>query len=318
MKGVGIHHVVSMSGGKDSTATAILALETHPRDSLRFVFADTGNEEKTTYDYINYLEQALGITIDRLRRSFSVEIERKRKYVLEKWPGKGVPLHVCERAAEALVPCGIPFLDLALWKGRFPSRTKQFCTQFLKTEPLVDYALDIIDTTGGAVWSWQGTRIEESQSRRRRLGGTGACVKSFDVAGGGLFNYRPILRWKAADCFEAHHIYGIKPNPLYLQGMSRVGCMPCVNASKDEALEISKRFPEHIERIAAWERIVGEASKRRNATFFPSPGDNEDAYERGNVYQVVEWAKTSRGGKQYDFLRMDDPVACQSAFGLCE
>jgi hypothetical protein len=43
-----------------------------------------------------------------------------------------------ERAAEALRPSGNPFLDLCLWKGRFPSRMTQFCTQFLKTEPLTE------------------------------------------------------------------------------------------------------------------------------------------------------------------------------------
>ena len=34
---------------------------------------------------------------------------------------------------------------------------------------------------------------------------------------------------------------------------------------------------------------------------------------------MVEWAKTSRGGKQYDFLRMQDegPI-CTSSYGLCE
>lgn len=74
--------------------------------------------------------------------------------------------------------------------------------------------------------------------------------------GGGLFNHRPILRWKAADCFEAGRLVGLEPNPLYLQGMTRVGCMPCINCSKDEVLEISKRFPGHIDRIAYWDAQV--------------------------------------------------------------
>jgi hypothetical protein len=32
--------------------------------------------------------------------------------------------------------------------------------------------------------------------------------------------------------------------------------MPCINTRKDELLEISKRFPEEIKRVAEWERIV--------------------------------------------------------------
>ena len=36
-------------------------------------------------------------------------------------------------------------------------------------------------------------------------------------------------------------------------GMGRVGCMPCINCRKDELLEISKRFPEVIERITRFQ-----------------------------------------------------------------
>ena len=119
--------------------------------------------------------------------------------------------------------------------------------------------------------------------------------------------------------FEAHRIAGLKPNPLYSLGCDRVGCLPCINAGKDEILNISKRWPEHIDRIAEWERIVSSVSKRSNATFFPSPGDNETANARGNVWKVVEWSKTQRGGKTFDMFRVhDEPEACSSSFGLCE
>lgn len=48
--------VVGISGGKDSTATALYAienLETPPR----FVFCDTGIEAPVTYEYIAYLDE---------------------------------------------------------------------------------------------------------------------------------------------------------------------------------------------------------------------------------------------------------------------
>ena len=41
--------LVSISGGKDSTATLLLALEREK--DVRAVFADTGNEHQLTYDY---------------------------------------------------------------------------------------------------------------------------------------------------------------------------------------------------------------------------------------------------------------------------
>ena len=161
-----ILHVVSVSGGKDSAATTILALETEPRESLRFVMADTGNEHESTYEYLGYMERHLGIQIVRLKASFAREMAGKREYILKHWPGKGVAPEAVARAAAAMTPTGNPFLDLCLWKGRFPSRTAQFCTQFLKTEPLVEYQMALIETGQcEAVWSWQGIRIDESRRR---------------------------------------------------------------------------------------------------------------------------------------------------------
>ena len=122
-----------------------------------------------------------------------------------------------------------------------------------------------------------------------------------------------------------HKKHGVKHNPLYEMGMGRVGCMPCINCRKDELLEISKRFPEAIERVAQWERAVAQASKRRMATFFAAVQSDSQAdkkeitLENFGVKTVVEWSKTSRGGVQYDFLRVDsDGPVCSSVYGLCE
>jgi 3'-phosphoadenosine 5'-phosphosulfate sulfotransferase (PAPS reductase)/FAD synthetase len=315
-----IMHIASVSGGKDSAATLIVAQEQVPREWLRAVAVDTGNEDHSWRPYVTYMERHLGIPIHILPpRDFSREIENKREYVLKHWARKGVSQAGIERALKALQPTGNPFLDLCIWKGRFPSRKAQFCTEQLKTLPLVEYQLAFIERGEcDAVWSWQGVRLDESDSRRIRLQGTGACVRHFDEMGGGLYNYRPILRWKAADCFEAHDIAGLEPNPLYKQGMGRVGCMPCINAGKDEILEISKRFPGHIDRIEYWEQCVGAASRREVASFFADP-DRDAHLDKRGIRKVVEWSKTKRGGQLMDWIRItEEPKACQSAYGLCE
>ncbi len=316
-----ILHVVSVSGGKDSAATAILALETMPRESLRFIFCDTGNEHESTYDWLDYMAGHLGITITTLRAEFSAQMARQREYILSEWPKEGISEADCQRAAAAMIPTGNPFLDLCVWKGRFPSRRAQFCTEQLKTLPATEHQLGYIDRGEcEAVWSWQGVRIDESISRRTRLACPAnlAFSKFFDVRGGGIFNYRPILRWGNADVFEAHRIVGLEPNPLYRLGMSRVGCMPCINAGKDEVLAISRRFPGDIERIAMWELAVKASSKRGDASFFPDPNDQAHLNMRG-IENIVSWAKTARGGRQFDIFRVyDEPKACESAYGLCE
>lgn len=324
-----IIHCISLSTGKDSSATACLALETQPRESLRWAACDTGNEHEEFPRYLAYMERHLGIQIAVLRASFDEEIAAKAAYVRDVYPTKLIREGMTEKQAsrtiarclKALRPTGNPFLDLCIWKGRFPSRRAQFCTQELKTKPLVAHQLGFIERgEAAAVWAWQGVRIDESEARRSKL----ACPvhpsfhRVFDELGGGIYNHRPILRWTAADAFEAMALYGLEPNPLYRQGMGRVGCMPCINANKDEVLEISKRFPGHIDRVEYWELCVSNASKKEEASFFPDPAEDEHLNRRG-IRNMVEWSKTQRGGRNLDWIRIyEDPQACASAYGLCE
>lgn len=69
-----IIHVISVSGGKDSTAILLLALARFPLYAIRFIFCDTGNEHEAVYEYLDYLEKTLGIRIERLRANFDREI----------------------------------------------------------------------------------------------------------------------------------------------------------------------------------------------------------------------------------------------------
>lgn len=308
------HNVISVSGGKDSTALLLLAIERQP-ENLQAVFADTGNEHEITYEYVQYLNDNV-FPIRTVKADFSRQIAGKKEFVLTKWADKGVSAEAIERAAAALVPTGNPFLDLCIWKGRFPSSKAAFCSEELKRNPIINQVQKPLLDAGDDVISWQGVRRDESL-RRRDLP-ENEC-KQVEKNGAELWNYRPILDWTAEDCFAMHRKHGIKHNPLYEMGMCRVGCMPCINCRKDELLEISKRFPEAIERIAQWEAAVKLASKRQAATFFPAPSEDSEWSATQTIETVVEWAKTSRGGKQYDFIRMqDDGPLCTSIYGLCE
>ena len=153
--------------------------------------------------------------------------------------------------------------------------------------------------------------------------------------------YRPLIHWSAGNVFSYAAARGLDPNPLYLQGMSRVGCFPCINASKPELRAIANRFPEAFDRIAEWEAICATASKRSRGTFFAADvtpegaaaarriSKIEDREARNaasaatswpNARAVAEWARTDRGGKQFNFLidQEDDGLSCTSQFGLCE
>lgn len=332
---------MSVSGGKDSTATALLAQERVRDDgALSFVFADTGNEEEQTYEYVrSYLPKILG-PITWLRADFREQIAAKRTFIARdqrigrvydtikvptgeyddegdpifrvkkigggrriRWTNKGK-----RRALAILHPTGNPYLDLCLWKGRFPSRKAQFCTEELKTKLIVEHQLAFIDA-GAKVWSWQGVRRDESDNRRN--------AKRYEHVGAGLYHYRPIVDWTAQQTVDFVLSRGVQLNPLYQQGMTRVGCLPCINASKGEISEIARRFPAEVERIEEWERLVALAAKLQAASFFPDP-DRDAHLDKRGIRKVVQWARTSRGGRQFGLFLNAEPLACSSSYGLCE
>lgn len=318
-----VKHVVSVSGGKDSLATLLLALDRCPRDSVVPIFCDTGNEHDQTYAYLSYMEQTLGVKIKRLKADFTEQLARKRLFISRdqrtgrdksgrklRWSNKA------KRSALAVMyPSGNPFLDLCMWKGRFPSRKAQFCTEELKRNMAVSFQLELMED-GHKVVSWQGIRRDESFNRSKS--------KRAERIGPGLWIFRPIVEWTAPQTFEIARAKGMQPNPLYLQGMGRVGCMPCINCNKSELRQIANRFPEHIERIADWERVVSACSKRGRSTFMTDAHDGKDrrqVFSDLNIWARVEWSKTSRGGRQFNFLdelEHDVSGGCSSSYGLCE
>lgn len=322
-------NIVSVSGGKDSLVDWLLAIESGIAHTP--VIADTGHEHPQTMEYLDYLESKLG-KLTRVKADFSRQINGKREFIAKKWPVSLVEEcgmsndEAAERIAQALEilhPTGNPFLDLCMWKGRFPSTKARFCTFDLKHEPIrtqiVLPALEEYDE----VISWQGVRAQESPAR--------AALPVWEEDADdtpGLHVYRPILHWKHEEVFALAKRHGIKPNPLYQQGCSRVGCMPCIHARKSELAEIFARWPEEVARVAGWERLVAACSRRGNSTFFPSTHDPKRAEKRIEVITVEnygiasyrDWAMTTRGGVQFDLLASaNDKAVCSSIYaGVCE
>ncbi|ATN36809.1 phosphoadenosine phosphosulfate reductase (plasmid) [Rhizobium sp. ACO-34A] len=305
-------HLINVSGGKDSTAVYLLALEAGI--PFRAVFADTGHEHEITYEFISRLsERTGGPEIEIVCADFSKRIARHREYILREWPKQGVPDAIVAEAATLNQPTGIPFLDLCICKGRFPSRMAQFCTDELKSQPIT---LEVVFPMlrHGPVLQWLGIRAAESRNR--------AKLPVWNRHDSGSMLWRPIFQWSVDDVWSMHRRHGLAPNPLYSLGMGRVGCMPCINCAKSELRQIATRFPEHIKRVARWEAIVSAANKRRVSTFFAALKDPMDADRPGtyaDIHTVVEWSRTSRGGRQYElFFDSQTGSGCNSDMALCE
>lgn len=327
-----IQHIVNISGGKDSQACALLAAQRGK--PFRLVMADTGNEHQMTMDHAHYLADLVGVPLEIARADFTDRIAGKRAFIAANWAAHGVPQDRIDRALAVLQPTGNPFLDLCLWKGQFPARKSQFCTEHLKAEA-IENGIIAPALAAGPVVQWLGVRRDESINRRNA-----PMFQKVRRPDGLMLFYRPLIHWTAAQVFSFAEAQGAKPNPLYLHGMGRVGCFPCINASKDELRQIGSRFPEVAEKLREWEALVTDASKRGSATFFAPDvtpegaalGKSLKALPEGEerkrasakapwpkADQVFEWATTSRGGRQFNFgFDNDDGVSCSSQYGLCE
>jgi len=307
-----IQHLVSVSGGKDSTATYLRAIELGR--PFRAVFADTGNEHPLTYEYVSTLAgRTGGPAIETVRADFSKALARHRAYVLARWPDEGIPEEIVQEAAALHEPTGNPYLDLCILKGRFPSRRAQFCTEELKVLPITQQVV-LPMLKAGPLLQWLGIRAEESARR--------AAMPVYNRDDTGAYLWRPIFRWKLADVWAQHTRHGIAPNPLYAMGMGRVGCYPCVNCAKPELRAIAHWSPEHIDKIERWELVVSRASKRRSSTFFAAGTDPTDKDQGragyAGIRDVVEWSRTERGGRRYSLFSDQQPGGCNSDLGLCD
>ena len=360
-------NILSNSSGKDSTAMLLLAIERGMEFESVFADTGNESQEVYDYlDYLenNLNIKIRRIKADftkQLQRKREKTIPEKwvpewmrgeKEMVTQNiwhedddscgewvtslvWTGNYInPMSEAEaldRAAKAIAACeptGNPFLDLCLWKGRFPSTKARFCTDELKTALMELQVVLPLASAGHTVISWQGVRADESHQRSK--------LPMTERGEHESLIYRPILNWKWEDCFAMHKRHGIEPNPLYKRGMNRVGCMPCINARKSEVAGIAREFPEEIRRISEWEERVSAASKIGKATMFPvrDAGFPRELHlidiKQHGINGYVKYAQTARGGKSMDLIEAvnidearerrengEAPI-CRSAYGLCE
>lgn len=196
-------------------------------------------------------------------------------------------------------------------KGMFPSRVAKFCTQELKFNPIKRFLLARDDNHVNAI----GIRAEESAPRALMAEWEWSPDLDCDI-------WRPLLTWTLQDVVEIHRRHGLAPNPLYLMGVLRVGCWPCISARKAEIALIAQRDPGRIDTIRTLEteleqawlgRIAsrGEERQKEPPRYFTLRPDNK-THIRSPIDKVVEWAN---GSEPEPGTIFDD--GCMR-WGLCE
>jgi 3'-phosphoadenosine 5'-phosphosulfate sulfotransferase (PAPS reductase)/FAD synthetase len=144
--------------------------------------------------------------------------------------------------------------------------------------------------------------------------------------------WMPIHKWTHEEVFAMHDKHGIPPNPLYRNGMGRVGCWPCIMCRKQELAAIAKRFPECFDELQEKENRVAEAVGKPKMSFFsnyktPEKFHSETCDKTGKSFpsatDVRLWAlgEEPANSKQPMLFEEDDTedaYACTSQYGLCE
>ena len=291
MREGGVACILSISGGKDSTAAALALREADV--PYRMVFADTRWEAPETYEHLDVLRTKLG------------------------------PIDVV--AADPKEEGGVGgMVDRIKARAGFPARMQRWCTRELKLEPLRRYHDEIEAREGIDTACVMGVRAQESKAREKMA--IWEDEPEGDRSWGGWL-WRPILRWSVEDVLAIHHRHGVKVNPLYQHGHDRVGCYPCIFARKEEIRLIADRSPGRIDEIRQLESDIERVRAERNVetpgryshavgTFFQGRGE-DGRNGMMNIDRVVEWSRTSRGGRQLSLLAPVPTGGCMR-WGMCE
>ena len=320
--------VVSVSGGKDSTATAA-EMERLRRElgiDVRYVFSDTGWEYPQTYEHLATMERTLGITIDR------VGVEG------------GMVAKIRQRAG-------------------FPARKQRWCTRELKVLPLRAYHDALMERESVDTVSVVGIRADESVDRSLlpefgyddMWGGYvwrplinavipdvialhhrhGVPVNPLYKMGFSRVGCTCIYASKEEIELTAEHfperIDLIRELEHEAEAMrvERNAETPDRYAHA-EATYFQEKMVERYVRLRTWVKADGGGQKAKaplSATQGPPPDGVTDegswrdvrtpVYKAMHIDDIISWSRTSRGGRQLKVIR-EEPVGGCYRWGMCE
>ena len=293
--------VVSYSGGKDSQATLLWAVDKYGASNVTAVFCDTGWEHPGTYDHIISTTNKLDVEL---------VVAKSKKY-------NGM-------------------IDLAIKKKRFPSTQARFCTSELKSIPMIDWVLEQKEH----LLIIQGIRKAESFKRSKMSESCRFFKYYFEPYGYDkkekpkFHNYRkkevlewcknyddsisrPVFNWSGQQVIDFIITKGQLPHELYYQGAKRVGCFPCIMTNKQELRAMIELNPDWIEK-------VNQAEIKTGSSFFPPTyipkrfcsEKNENNIRFPHVKDDVSYL-TEASENMFKDEEMYN-TSCMSFYGLCE
>ena len=212
------YHILSLSGGKDSTALALLIKEKYPEihEQIEYVFFDTECELEETYDYLNKLEVFLEKPIKRIKPEKSFDY----LYSMYKF---------------------------------LPSIRFRWCTIYMKTETFKKYMASKIKSGCSKIHLYIGIRADEPErienyQSKNLESEDGILNTRYLLAEEGFFE---------KDVYNLLETTGIG-YPKYYDWRSRSGCYFCFYQRKIEWVELLERHPDLFEKALQYEKNAGK------------------------------------------------------------
>ncbi len=216
------HHILSLSGGKDSTALAFFMKDNMPEifEKMELVFFDTECELAETYDYLNKIEVFLRKKIIRMKPQYGFDYLFKVHKFL-------------------------------------PSIKFRWCTIEMKTKTFDNYMQEKIKNNPNAkinlyigIRADEPSRIEnyKNKSKESKEKKNPNLITHYPLYDGG------IIKKDVYDILEQTGI-GI---PDYYKWRSRSGCYFCFFQKKIEWINLLEKHPDLYEKAMQYEKLGGK------------------------------------------------------------
>ncbi len=220
LKDTKARHIISFSGGKDSTALAIYMLENYPHIDFEFVFCDTGVELPETYAYIKRFEEIFGITVHH--------VNALQVHGFEEKEGR-IPFDVILRER---------------YTGYLPSPQVRWCTKALKIDPFEHFVGD------DDCYSYIAIRGDEQ--RASMSGGKSVKISQKE----NITTVYPFIDFQ----IDLETVKSLLDDsglglPPYYRWRSRSGCFFCFYQQIGEWQGLLENHPELFDRAKEYEKM---------------------------------------------------------------
>jgi len=234
------HVLISVSGGKDSSALMLWALANVPKHKLIAVHAKIDVDWSVTLDIVKAQCAQLDIPLQVV---CAVDNTGAQKGILD---------HLIAKRKNRVTG--------ELTENQWPSSSARWCTSLFKTGPIDKYARSFT----GNVCVLIGERREESTNRAKLVAWRPDDKNT--IKGRTIVKYSPILDMKESEVWAAIKGRGLIVHPCYNWGVTRASCAICIFSSDADIAIAAKYDPYIVKKYLQAEKRIAHTFRYKPAT----------------------------------------------------